>query len=106
MIPPGGMISPALEAAVNRFLRNRFKWFRARREVLSSIDSETIFPCLIAKRFGGERKPKQAAFLQSRKGNVFPGHLNFNADSAISPSITEMIQNRMMIFDSGMPFIS
>ena len=101
------MISPGpLEAAVNRFLRNRFKWFQTRREVLSSIDSETIFPCLIAKRFGGERKPKQAAFLQSRKGNVFPGHLNFNADSAISPSITEMIQNRMMIFDSGMPFIS
>ena len=29
-----------------------------------------------------------------------------NAGSAISPSITEMIQNRMMIFDSGMPFIS
>lgn len=33
-------------------------------------------------------------------------YLSFNAESAIRPSMIEMIQKRMMIFDSGMPFIS
>ena len=35
-------------------------------------------------------------FFKAVKGMSSRCHLNFNADSAISPSITEMIQNRMI----------